>query len=184
MLKEFKPALRFVGIFIAVYLVLNFIYGLWIESVRPSPDRATILVTEQTSVFLNAIGEDVQERIDAGTPTVSLLKKSETVLRVYEGCNGLNVMIVFISFLLAFGGGKKKIIWFLPLGLFIIHLANLMRITLLYYIAEYWQSYFYYVHKYLFTAAIYLVVFLLWWIWVEKIVGTGLKRTLISNKDS
>jgi len=184
MLKEFKPALRFVAIFIAVYLVLNFVYGFWIESVRPSPDRATILVTQQTSVFLSAIGEDVQGRIDVKTPTVSVLKKGDIVLRVYEGCNGINVMIVFISFLLAFSGGKKKIIWFLPLGLFIIHLANLIRIALLYYVAEYWQSYFYYVHKYLFTAVIYLVVFLLWWVWVEKIVGSGLKGALTSNKDS
>ncbi len=76
-------------------------------------------------------------------------------------------MIVFAAFLAAFGGSMKKLGWFLPLGIVLIHLSNLARIILLYVVAVGYQHYFYYVHKYVFTAAIYAMVFALWIVWVK-----------------
>jgi exosortase family protein XrtF len=97
-----------------------------------------------------------------------LYNERAAVLNFFEGCNGLNVMIVFLAFMAAFGGNRKNILWFIPLGLLIIYFANLARLTMLYYVAEYFQSYFYFVHKYLFTAVIYVIVFGLWTIWIMK----------------
>jgi exosortase/archaeosortase family protein len=68
--------------------------------------------------------------------------------------------------------------WFIPLGLVLIYAANLARVTGLFFIAEYWQEYFYYVHKYAFTAFIYLIVFILWWWWIEKISSLSLRDLL------
>ena len=86
-------------------------------------------------------------------------------------------MIVFVAFLVAFGGQRKKLSWFLPAGMVIIHLSNIARIALLYFVAVGYQHYFYYVHKYVFTAAIYVIVFLLWVIWVVKINGKSKTAT-------
>ncbi len=181
-MKEFKPAFRFLAVFLGLYLGLNIVYGLWISSYGNQADKATILVTNQTSWVLNRFGENTQTRLKEGAPTVSILKDSRIALGVFEGCNSINVMIVFVAFLFAFKGSWKSMAWFLPLGLVLIYIANLVRVILLYYVAEYWRQYFYYIHKYLFTAVIYLIVFILWWWWIEKISGVSLKR--ITTRES
>ena len=108
-------------------------------------------------------------------PIVLLKNQQRTMLRVFEGCNGLNVMIVFISFIIAFGGRAKQVIVFLVAGCVLLHIFNLLRIILLYFTASYRPSFFYYFHKYFFTAILYLVVFGLWFVWVEW-VQMKLKR--------
>src|SRR5690606_20854765 len=90
------------------------------------------------------------------------------ILAVYEGCNGINVMIIFVAFLLAFGPMVKAMLWFLPLGLFMIHMMNLVRITLLFWVSIYVESLMYFTHKYFFTATLYVVVFILWVWWVKR----------------
>ncbi len=174
-MKEFIPAFRFLGVFLGLYLGLNIIYGIWISSYGNQADKATWIVTEQTSSLLNLFGEETQTRPKEGAATVSIIKDSRVALGVFEGCNSINVMIVFVAFLFAFRGSWKSMAWFLPLGLALIYLANLVRVVLLYFVAEYWRQYFYYIHKYLFTAAIYLIVFILWWWWIEKVSGVSLK---------
>ena len=181
MIKEFKPALRFLGIFVGLYLVLNFLYGWWIERYDVA-DPATVLVTKQSSWLLNVMGEETYTKPKLNTRTISIYKGSRIVVNVFEGCNGINVAIVFISFMLAFGGDRKKIIWFIPLGLVLIHFANLLRVSGLFLVAEYFEQYFYYVHKYAFTASIYVMVFLLWWIWIEKINGISVRKAISHDK--
>lgn len=177
MIKDFKPALRFLAIFVGLYLTLNLLYGLWITSYDKA-DPITTWVTNQSSVLLNWIGENTYTKPKLNTPTISILKGSRRVVNVFEGCNGINVAIVFLAFIAAFGGDRKKMLWFIPLGLLIIHLANLLRVSGLYLVAEYFQRYFYYIHKYVFTASIYLIVFVLWWLWIEKINEVSLRKAL------
>ncbi len=181
-MKEFIPAFRFLATFLGLYISLNLLYGWWISSYIGQADWATNLVTNQTSYILNLFGEQTSTQPKSGAPTVMVVKESRTVISVFEGCNGINVMIVFLSFLFAYRGSFKSLVWFLPFGLFLIYLANLTRVVLLFYVAEYWQHYFYYVHKYLFTAVIYLVVFVLWWWWMEKVSGFSFKSLISSSK--
>jgi exosortase family protein XrtF len=181
-MKEFLPAFRFLGVFLGLYIGLNVIYGVWISSYGQQADPATVLITNQTSFILNLFGEETQILPRVDTPTVSIIKGSRVALGVFEGCNSINVMIVFVAFLFAFKGDPKKLTWFLPLGLLLIYIANLARVVFLYYVAEYWRQYFYYIHKYLFTAAIYLIVFILWWWWIEKVSGVSLKGMIKSRQ--
>ena len=167
MWREFRPALRFLFVFIGIYLAGNVFYGLWIESYENRPDPATTAVTFQTSGMLNLLGYPTAVTENTHGPTVLLSNDVKVILSVYEGCNGINVMIVFVAFLAAFGGSLKKMSWFLPAGIILIHLSNLARIILLYFVAVGYRHYFYYVHKYIFTAVIYMMVFALWIIWVK-----------------
>jgi exosortase family protein XrtF len=171
MWKEFKPAFRFLFIFLGAYLTGNVIYGLFIEAYYPAPDPVTYAVAHQTSWVLNVIGDPVSAIRNLNGPTIFIRNGANPGVNIFEGCNGLNVMIVFASFLFAFAGQRQRLIWFLPLGIVIIHLSNIVRMTLLYLVAVHHRNYFYYLHKYVFTAAIYLIVFLLWFIWVTKING-------------
>ena len=168
LLKEFKPALIFLGKFLALYFVGNILYGLYVESYDQQPDGITGVVTAQTSWLLNVIGYETHYGNVPGAPKIALSEAGEVVLNVYEGCNGINVMIVFISFLFAFGGPGKALSIFLPAGLLIIHLFNLLRIALLFVLAINDSRQFYYYHKYFFTAILYVVVFTLWALWVVR----------------
>lgn len=180
-MKELKPALRFLAVFVALYLVLNVLYGLWISSFEDCPDPATVIVTRQTSAIVNTLGEETTTFPKPGSASMSILKGMRSALNVYEGCNGINVMIVFVSFMFAFGGRLKSMAWFIPLGIVLIYATNLVRVTGLYFIAEYWKEYFYYVHKYAFTAFIYLIVLILWWLWIEKVSGLSIRNVLKSD---
>ncbi len=169
MLKEFKPALLFVTKFLAIYFIGNILYGLYVESFDNRPDSATAIVTDQSVWCLKESGENVESSLDSDQPKVHILLNNKIVLSVFEGCNGLNVMIIFLAFLVAYGGSWKKMLWFVPLGLVAIHLANLGRIAMLYYIAHYHPNWMYFTHKFLFTGFIYAFVLLLWYWWVTRL---------------
>ncbi|MBT1705349.1 exosortase family protein XrtF [Chryseosolibacter indicus] len=166
LIKEFKPALVFLGKFLVFYLVGNILYGLFIESYGKRADPITKNVANQSAVILNFVATTVNTEVNPAGPTVMIKANNVVVLSVFEGCNGVNVIIVFVAFLFAFNSKAKKLVWFLLLGIAVIHIFNLLRISLLYYTAIYKANYFYYFHKYFFTAILYLVVFMLWGIWI------------------
>lgn len=169
LLREFRPALMFLAKFVVLYFAGNTLYGLYVESYDNTPDGITRLVTSQTSSVLNAVGYDTSFYDVAGEPKIALVNATDVVLYVFEGCNGVNVIIVFAAFLFAFGGRLRRFLIFLPLGVFIIHLFNLLRVSLLFYLAQTNSTQFYYYHKYLFTATLYVVVFGLWYLWVTRL---------------
>jgi exosortase family protein XrtF len=168
LIKEFKPALIFLGKFLAIYFIGNILYGVYVESYDQEPDGITSLVTAQTSWALNLAGYETTYGDVVGMPKIALSEAGDVILYVFEGCNGINVMIVFVAFLFAFGGRAKAMAIFLPLGLLVIHLFNLLRIGLLFILALNNSTQFYYYHKYFFTGSLYLVVFGLWALWVIR----------------
>jgi exosortase family protein XrtF len=168
LLKEFKPALLFLGKFVLIYVVGNILYGVFIEAYGESPDPVTIFVTKQTATVLNLLNSEVSSTVNPNGPTVFLNHDGDVVISVFEGCNGINVIIVFVAFLIAFGGRKQMLLWFIPLGILTIHILNLFRLGLLYELAESGSRHFHYFHKYVFTGLLYVSVFVLWAIWVKK----------------
>ncbi len=167
-LSEFKPTIYFLLKFVGIYLAGNILYGLYITAYEPRPDPVTHVVTDQTAGVLRTCGFPVTIGDRANKPTTDINFMGKAKLSVYEGCNGLNTMIIFVAFLIAFGPISRPLLWFIPLGLLIIHLANLARITLLFLVAEYRPNAMYFTHKYFFTAALYVVIFALWIWWVKK----------------
>ncbi|NMM48032.1 exosortase family protein XrtF [Marinigracilibium pacificum] len=170
MLKEYKPILLFLAKFLILYFILNLVYGYYVESFGDHPDSMTEFVSKQTASAISFFSNS-DNSISSFSPVngkyVYILKGEQSVLSVYEGCNGINVFIVFLCFVLSFRPSQKEWLWFIPLGLIIIHLFNLIRIGLLFYIAQYFPSKMAFMHKFGFTAIIYIVVFALWWWWVS-----------------
>ncbi len=168
--REFRPTILFLVKFFALYLVGNLLYGAYVTDWYPRPDPMTTWVTHQSADALNLFfGWEVKAYEHGTKPTTYIASEIKPYVSVYEGCNGLNVAVVFLSFLLAFGPYKKSMLWFIPLGLLIIHISNVARIVLLALVSEHLPGFLYFTHKYLFTAFIYLFVFLLWIWWVMKL---------------
>jgi exosortase family protein XrtF len=173
-LKEFKPTIFFLLKFVGIYVVANLLYGAYVSSYRPRVDGATREATRQTSGVLNVCGWPTHIQDEAKSPITNLVFEDRNILAVYEGCNGINVAIIFLAFLFAFGPISPPLWWFAPLGLAILHVANLGRLMLLFWVAVYMPNAMYFTHKYLFTAFLYVVVFVLWIWWVRKY--SGVKR--------
>lgn len=169
LIRENRNALRFLLVFAGLYLVLNTAYGFYIQSYYPSSDPFTQNVTAQVVWFVSLFDPSVTWHASVLNNNIAVSNTISTVIYVFEGCNGLNVIIVYVSFLLAFKGSLKKTLVFTGGGIVAIHLLNLLRIGLLYFVAIYFQSQLYFVHKYLFTGIIYALVFVLWYFWVKSV---------------
>ena len=166
--NEFKPALHFLMVFIGVYVALSILYGLYIESFGENVDPWTRNVTDQVAFLLSGSDNSVYVIDRYNYRACSLGNQSGSVIAVFEGCNGINVVILFIAFVVAYRGPVKKSILFTLAGVLIIHVVNLARVSGLYFVAKLFPDYMYFTHKYLFTAVIYAVVFALWYLWVSK----------------
>lgn len=174
--KEFKPTILFLLKFLGIYIVGNLLYGWYVNASLPQPDSATYWVSVQSAWLINVFGQNAKAIEYPSESMMYLQLRESSILTVYEGCNGLNVAIVFLAFLFAFGPYTKTMVWFIPLGLFIIHMANLLRIVGLFFVSLFRPDYLYITHKYLFTAFIYLFVFLLWIWWVMKLAKPMVER--------
>lgn len=169
MLKDYKEALAFVAKYVLVYLILNTLYAFYIDGHRPDADPLTTVVAKQVASLLAVYDGTVHAQVVRGSMNVPVAKGQQVIIEVFEGCNGVNVMVVFISFLIAFRGPGKATIIYLLLGLGVIYLLNLLRVMGLYWVALYYPMSLYYFHKFFFTGALYAVVFLIWYFWVKRV---------------
>ena len=167
-ISEFKPALRFLLVFIFCYVVMSLLYGLFIESYGDKIDPWTKHISQQVALVLSSQNNPVEVIDGYGTRSCVLADREGQVISIFEGCNGLNVIILFLSFLIAYQGPIKRFVLFSLVGVILIHLVNIGRVAMLYFVAKNYPGYMYFAHKYLFTAIIYAVVFLLWYLWVNK----------------
>lgn len=171
--KEFRPTIFFLIRFLAVYLSGSVLYGFYVTGYDPTPDPVTHFVTVQTAWVLDALGTECVANDNPAKATVWLMQGGRVVVSVYEGCNGINVMVIFVSFLIAFGPWKRQLMIFILVGILVIHLANLVRIGVLFQVAIKLPAYFYFSHKYLFTASLYVLVLLMWMIWLQYFAQAG-----------
>ncbi len=169
--REFKPTVLFLMRFMGLYLLSNVLYGLAVTAWAPRADPLTRWVTQQTAWILTQLGWESYIYDMPTKATVSIVHLGQGIVSVYEGCNGVNVGLIFLSFLVAFGPYRRALIWFSAFGLAVIHLANLSRIGLLFIVSLRFPDFLYFTHKYFFTASIYTLVLLLWLAWIRFFTG-------------
>ena len=165
---QYKPALIFLARFLGVYVLGNILYGFYITGFE-TVDPITNLVSEHTAWLMSFFGSEVASVGNPDRPTTTLIFNNASLIDVYEGCNAINVTILFIAFLAAYKGSLKNTALFTIIGILSIYLFNLVRLAGLVYVAAYFPDQMYLMHKFVFTGVIYAFIFLLWFIWVKKI---------------
>ncbi len=88
-------------------------------------------------------------------------------------CNGITLMFLFAIFVIAYPGNIKNKLWYVPLGILIVHSINIIRIIALALISYYNYEYLDFNHTYTFTFLAYSAVFGLWMLWVNKFSNTS-----------
>lgn len=172
--NKYKSIWLFLAKFFGTYIVLSFLYQGYINSFGNTLDGAT-------QFFLNIVTElfswhlpNITQYVDCCQPIGEVRYQNVPLVLMIEGCNALSIQILFLSFLVAFKAPLKQYLWFVPLGMLFIALANVIRIVTIGLIYLYYPVFTDAAHDYLFPAIIYGSVFLLWMVWV-KFIATNEK---------
>jgi exosortase family protein XrtF len=170
-LLQYKSFLLFLVKFFVTYLVLSFVYQSYLnrfDQKNNQVDTFTVSVANQTIAVLSVVDNQSYSMPNLNEPSVKLFYKNKWVARIIEGCNALSVMILFVSFIIAFSGKFKTMLLFILSGIVIIHIFNVLRIALLSMAVFHYPEYQDFLHSVIFPLFIYGVVFVLWVIWVNN----------------
>lgn len=145
---------------------------------------ASVLRTMDYEVTTRLINYDAYEEKE-NDPEFQLLllnggAEGQQGVWVGDACNGLSLFALFSIFIISFPGDPKKKLWFIPAGIALIHLLNILRVIALALISFYDYRLLSFNHTYTFTIIVYLFIFALWYRWVTKYSGTGEKSADIS----
>ncbi len=171
LVKKYKSVIRFIITFLSVYILLSVAYKLYLDYSDGSkyyPDYLTNAVAKQSKELLETVGYETVIEPHADEPSMKLIIRNKFVARVVEGCNSVSVIILFISFIIAFSGRFKITLFYLLVGSTLIYVVNLIRIVVLS-IGLYhypWRREI--LHIVIFPAIIYGMVFVLWMFWVNR----------------
>lgn len=176
--SKYKPFLLFLGKFFLTYLVLTFLYQLYLSSFDAAtfePDGFTTIVSSHTKAVLELVGYDVSMQLHGSEPSYRMFIGNESVVRIVEGCNAVSVIILFVSFIVAFSGRFRTMLLFIAGGILLIHVLNILRISALILGLIYYPEYEHVMHDIVFPLFIYGIVFGLWVIWINKYSGYAKK---------
>ena len=110
-------------------------------------------------------------------PYAKLFYNQKYVAKIIEGCNALSVIILYVSFIVAFSGKLKPTLLFVFGGSLLIYILNVLRIASLSALIFYFPEQEPFLHGVVFPLYIYGVVFILWLIWVNKFSRYAAKAT-------
>ncbi|NNT71936.1 exosortase family protein XrtF [Flavobacterium sp. IMCC34852] len=171
LLLQYKPFLLFLGKFLLTYIVLTLVYQSYLnrfEVEKNEVDSFSQLVANQTQSVLTLFDAKAHIEAHPTEPSIKIFYKDQYISRIIEGCNALSVIILFVSFIVAFTGKFKQTLIFILLGSVLIHFLNIARIALLCIALYSFPEYEHMLHGVVFPLVIYGIVFLLWVIWVNK----------------
>ncbi len=88
-------------------------------------------------------------------------------VEVSPGCTSLKQWMHWIFIMVLFPGPRAYKLWYIPLGIIIIHFINIVRIVGLSITLVPWPQHFDFFHDYIFKTFFYFMIFVMWVIWVE-----------------
>ncbi|MDA9069949.1 exosortase family protein XrtF [Algibacter sp.] len=168
---KYKSVIKFIHTFLLVYILLSVVYKLYLQYSDGSkfyPDYMTNLVSLQSETLLNSFGYQTQVVPHPDEPSMKLILNGEYLARIIEGCNSISVVILFLSFIVAFSGKLKTTFFYILSGSVLIYTVNLLRIVILTLGLYHYPEYSDVLHAVIFPGIIYGVVFLLWIFWVNR----------------
>ncbi|SFU29274.1 exosortase family protein XrtF [Pustulibacterium marinum] len=166
--QKYSAAIGFVLRFLIVYAALTALYNWFIASAAPYPDQITTWVTEQSEWILEYSPYHIRMVLDDTDPFYRVMINDTYAARIIEGCNSVSVLILFVTFIIAFRGSWKHTVLYSLGGIVLLYLTNLFRIVILTMGVYKYPEYTEILHQLVFPAIIYGAMFILWIIWVKK----------------
>ena len=119
--------------------------------------------SKRVSDFYIIDGRKIEERSSA------IFHQDRMILHIANACNGLELIVLYIGFIICMPSKFWRKICYIILGIIILDGVNILRCTGLIYLREYYHIYFQFAHRYLFNAFVYTSTFIIWVIFSRKI---------------
>ncbi len=171
-MQKNKAIVIFLAKFFATYFVLFGIYSLYLSRTQQKGDvfscapvtRTVANHVEKVSRMLGYEAVTLQSRNEL---SIQLIIGDNYTSRIIEGCNSVSVIILFLSFIIAFSGSLKHTVLFGLFGAVLIYVVNVLRIIALTILYHRFPKYQDILHDLFFPAVIYGLTFMLWVTWVK-----------------
>lgn len=159
--------LRFIVLATLLYAILFFVYQYVIKKYTYYDQKFIGSIISSSEYFVKLLGYKTFTVLQDRDYQVIGIDGSNGVW-VGSNCNAITLFSLFSVFIFAYPGNQKNKFWFIPLGIILIHVLNLIRVIALVLIAYYSPKSLNFNHTYTFTFIVYAFIFLLWMIWVNK----------------
>jgi len=113
--------------------------------------------------------------LDLGKEGKLILFDNGATIRINRSCSGDKQILQLALLLLIFHGRWKYKLWFIPLGMFLVHVTNILRIVLLSLVAIWKPEWMEIAHDTVLRGMFYVVIFGIWLLFVNL---HGRKRTM------
>lgn len=148
---------------------MSFLYQVYLNSFGEfGLDEITRNVGLQVKQLLNLFDNNSIRIVETDSNYFTFFYKQQEIARIIEGCNAISVIILFISFVVAFSGKLNNTLLFIIVGSMVIYVLNVFRIAALCVLLFNFPEHGRFLHSVLFPLFIYGVVFILWLIWVNN----------------
>lgn len=93
-------------------------------------------------------------------------------------CTSINLIIIFISFIIAYRASIKDKALGITLGIPLIFAANFTRLLAMAWVGRLVPEYFPYFHNYFWEVVFLLLIAFLWLLWLDKVVNRARRNTV------
>ncbi len=164
---DFKnKVFRFFFFATILYLSWFVLYELVIKPYTTIDEKLISVIISQSAFLLKTLGYTTYQAVEEEGIQLLGIDGAHPIW-IGSPCNAFTLFAFFSLFIIAFPGRVKNKLWFIPMGILIIHLANLIRVMSLTLINYYNPEYLEFNHTYTFTIFVYGIIFCLWMWWVN-----------------
>lgn len=173
-----------VGLFFILIFSFHIIYSFWNHNMDYWPIKGTVdklfayasaLLFDQSTWTLEHIF-----KFDFFTKGQSIWfinnEGTYSAVSVAPECTSLKQWMHWLFLMLLFPGPWKHKAWYIPLGLVIVELTNVVRVVGITLFLKFFPHHFELAHDYIFKVMFYVVIFLMWVIWTEKFLHPKKKK--------
>lgn len=157
---------RFFLLAAILYITWYALYELIIKPYTTLDARVISMIIDHAQFLLNLFGFPTYRAVEEDNMQLLGIDGAHPIW-IGAPCNAVTLFAFFMLFIIAFPGPGRHKLWFIPLGILIIHFANLLRVIALTLISFYKPEYLEFNHTYTFTVLVYAIIFALWMWWVN-----------------
>lgn len=161
-----NPFLRFLTIALSTYLVWYVSYEFFLRPNTILDEWMVDKITRGAEWFLELFGYPLRI-FDDGEFRNHVGIAGSMGVTIGAPCDGIVLFALFVIFVVAFPGPILHKLWYLPLGVVLIHLSNVLRVVALAIIVDINPNWLAFNHDYTFTVLVYSLVFALWYLWIK-----------------
>ncbi len=170
-----KPEFKFLVLFIPLIIFWFFFYhylykideilGLQFDSLT----EFSKLLSSQSNFILSIFNFNTSTEIHEEIVVTKILDYPFSHgVWIGEPCNGVKIFGLFTIFIISFNGSWTNKLWYIPLGILILHLFNIVRISILTYISAVDPFILDFNHNITFQLITYSAMLGLWYLWILK----------------